>query len=245
MTTNTPQKVQKIPLAPKKKRKPRTKRMYFTQVHEDAIVEYVATNDIKRRTELYVNLIGPALNEMVDKIVFTFKFTNLPNIDHLRDECKIWLVTILDKFDTSKGRKAFSYFSVITKNWFIAQTKKRAKKRRTEVELQEMSREVELRHLSVENTYDEEREVAEFIQSLKEEMKFWGSDDMNEKEEKVLKAVQMLIDEAENIDIFNKKAVYLYLREITGMNTKQVVGGLKNMRKKYLLFRKDWDKGNI
>jgi hypothetical protein len=219
--------------------------MYFTQVHEDAIVEYVATNDIKRRTELYVNLIGPALNEMVDKIVFTFKFTNLPNIDHLRDECKIWLVTILDKFDTSKGRKAFSYFSVITKNWFIAQTKKRAKKRRTEVELQEMSREVELRHLSVENTYDEEREVAEFIQSLKEEMKFWGSDDMNEKEEKVLKAVQMLIDEAENIDIFNKKAVYLYLREITGMNTKQVVGGLKNMRKKYLLFRKDWDKGNI
>jgi len=219
--------------------------MYFTQVHEDAIVEYVATNDIKRRTELYVNLIGPALNEMVDKIVFTFKFTNLPNIDHLRDECKIWLVTILDKFDTSKGRKAFSYFSVITKNWFIAQTKKRAKKRRTEVELQEMSREVELRHLSVENTYDEEREVAEFIQSLKEEMKFWGSDDMNEKEEKVLKAVQMLIDEAENIDIFNKKAVYLYLREITGMNTKQVVGCLKNMRKKYLLFRKDWDKGNI
>jgi hypothetical protein len=219
--------------------------MYFTQVHEDAIVEYVATNDIKRRTELYVNLIGPALNEMVDKIVFTFKFTNLPNIDHLRDECKIWLVTILDKFDTSKGRKAFSYFSVITKNWFIAQTKKRAKKRRTEVELQEMSREVELRHLSVENTYDEEREVAEFIQSLKEEMKFWGSDDMNEKEEKVLKAVQMLIDEAENIDIFNKKAVYLYLREITGMNTKQVVSGLKNMRKKYLLFRNDWDKGNI
>ena len=71
------------------------------------------------------------------------------------------------------------------------------------------------------------------------------ADDMNEKEEKVLKAVQTLIEEAENIDIFNKKAVYLYLRELTGMNTKQVVSGLKNMRKKYGLFKDDWNKGKI
>jgi|TARA_R110002074_G_scaffold57834_1_gene142119 hypothetical protein len=219
--------------------------MYFTQVHEDAIVEYVATDSIERRTELYVQYIGPAFDEMVDKIVFTFKFTTLPNIDHLRAECKIWLITILDKYDHTKGWKAFSYFSVITKNWFIAQTKKRARKRRTEVEFSEMSKDAELRFLSVENTYNKEREIREFIESLKNEMEFWSLDDMNEKEEKVLKAVQTLIEEADNIDIFNKKAVYLYLRELTGMNTKQVVSGLKNMRKKYVLFKDDWNSGNI
>ena len=219
--------------------------MYFTQVHEDAIVEYVATDSIERRTELYVQYIGPAFDEMVDKIVFTFKFTTLPNIDHLRAECKIWLITILDKYDATKGWKAFSYFSVITKNWFIAQTKKRARKRRTEVEFSQMSKEAELRFLSVENTYNKDREVKEFIDSLKNEMEFWSLDDMNEKEEKVLKAVQTLIEEADNIDIFNKKAVYLYLRELTGMNTKQVVSGLKNMRKKYVLFKDDWNSGNI
>ena len=108
-----------------------------------------------------------------------------------------------------------------------------------------MSREIEMKFLSVENTYDAEREASEFIESLKEEMEFWSLDDMNEKEEKVLKAVQTLIEEADNIDIFNKKAVYLYLRELTGMNTKQVVSGLKNMRKKYGLFKDDWNKGKI
>ena len=56
MTTNTKVKTQKIPAAPKKKRKKRTKRMYFTQVHQDAIVEYVATDSVERRTELYVLL---------------------------------------------------------------------------------------------------------------------------------------------------------------------------------------------
>lgn len=55
------------------------------------------------------------MSEMVDKIVYTYKFTTLPNIDELRDECKIWLTTVLEKFDPSKGSKAFSYFSVITK----------------------------------------------------------------------------------------------------------------------------------
>jgi DNA-directed RNA polymerase specialized sigma subunit len=63
---------------------------------------------------------------MVDKIVFTYKFTTLPNIDSLRDECKIWLITILDKYDVNKGSKAFSYFSVITKNWFIHKVKKKS-----------------------------------------------------------------------------------------------------------------------
>ena len=82
-------------------------RQYFTKVHEDAILRYVATDDIRERTELYRHYIGPAFNEMVDKIVFTYKFTTLPNIDSLRDECKIWLVTILDKYDASKGSKAF------------------------------------------------------------------------------------------------------------------------------------------
>jgi len=99
--------------APKRKRRKKTKNNYFTQVHEDAILEYVASSCPRRKSELYNTLIAPALNEMVDKIVFTFKFTTLPNIDMLRDECKIWLVTILDKYNKDKGSKAFSYFSVI------------------------------------------------------------------------------------------------------------------------------------
>ena len=91
----------------------RKKNHYFTQVHEDAIIRYTATNCIQERTHLYVTYIQPALGEMVDKIVFTYKFTNLPNIDYLRDECKIWLMTILDKYNPSgvvflTGDKHFS-----------------------------------------------------------------------------------------------------------------------------------------
>ena len=67
---------------PKKRRRGRKSsgRHYFTQVHEDAIIEYNSITDRKRREELYVTLIQPAMNELVDKIVYTYKFTTLPNI---------------------------------------------------------------------------------------------------------------------------------------------------------------------
>ena len=57
-----------------------------------------------------VEYIGPAFDELVDKIVYTYKFTTLPNIDSLRDECKIWLTTILEKYDQSKGSKSLFIF---------------------------------------------------------------------------------------------------------------------------------------
>ena len=100
-----------------RKRRKRTKRLYFTQEHEDAIIAYNNTTDPRERTLLYGKYIQPAFSEMVDKIVFTYKFTTLPNIEDLRDECKIYLTTILNKYNPDKGSKAFSYFSVIKERW--------------------------------------------------------------------------------------------------------------------------------
>jgi len=182
---------------------------------------------------------------MVDKIVYTYKFTTLPNITSLQEECKVWLVTILPKYNPEKA-KAFSYFSVITKNWFIAQTKKQNKKRRTELEIvEQLPKELELKYLSTANPYPKRREHEEFFNFLKNEIDTWEHEKMKENEEKVLNAVRILFESAEDIEIFNKKAIYLYMREITGLNTKQVVNNLNKMRVKYAVFRKKWDKGEL
>ena len=49
----------------------------------------------------------------------------------------------------------------------------------------------------------------------------------------------------EEIEILNKKAIYLYMREITGLNTKQIVTNLNKMRAKYKVFRQKWNNGDI
>ena len=227
----------------KKQTRKRRKNHYFTQEHEDAIVRYSKTNCIRERTELYVQWIQPAFNEMVDKIVFTYKFTNLPNIDYLRDECKIWLMTILDKYDQSKGSKAFSYFSVITKNWFIHKVKRQQKRNRREVDYDNISKSYEEQYLSTNESYVTNRQEQEFWESFYRELKSWDMSTMKDNDLKVYKAIIILFESKDEINIFNKKAIYLYLREITGLNTKQIVNSLKKFRKKYNNFRYVWENG--
>ena len=68
---------------------------------------------------------------------------------------------------------------------------------------------------------------------------------MRDNERKVYEAVKIVLSSSDDIEIFNKKAVYLYLRELTGLNTKQIVTQLNKMRAKYKDFRHDWDDGKI
>ena len=227
--------------SPRRRRRKRTKRNYFTKVHEQAIIRFVESEDPKERTELYVNYIQPAFDEMVDKIVFTYKFTTLPNIDELRDECKIWLTTILGKYNADKGSKAFSYFSVVTKNWFIHQVKKNARQRSREVEFETLPSETKLKYMATYNYYDEAREQKEFWNSLWHEIDSWDMPNLKPNERKVLDAIRILLSNSDNIEIFNKKAIYLYMREITGLNTKQIVNNLNKMRIKYRAFKVKWD----
>jgi len=225
--------------------KPRrkSKNYYFRKDHENAIVKYAKSNSTEEKDELYRQYIGPVFDEMVDKIVFTYKFTTLPNIDCLKDECKIWLTTILDKYDPSKGSKAFSYFSVITKNWFIHKVKKHSQSLRRERSIDDVIHAANHRELVVTNPYLENRESNDFWKMFFSEMETWSTGSLKPNEEKVLIAVKTLFDSSGDIEIFNKKAIYLYLREITGLNTKQVVSNLNKMRTKYRSFRQKWDNG--
>ena len=226
----------------------RTKNHYFRKEHQDAIVEYCQTQDPKRRNELYKDFIGPVFDEMVDKIVYTYKFTSLPNIDSLKDDCKNWLITVLNNFDPEKGSKAFTYFSVVSKNWFIAEVKKTSKKAKRETHLEEyflthsdQSNTPSIQQLVVHNTYIEDRNKNEFFLHLSKEIKSWKKMPLRENEVKTIQAIEILFSEANNIEIFNKKAIYLYIREITGLNTKQVVSSLNKVRKRYAEFKKEWD----
>ena len=198
------------------------KNNYFTKDHENAIVEYALTDSKKKRTELYIEYIGPAFDQMVDKIVYTYRLT-----------------TILDKFEPSKGSKAFSYFSVITKNWFIHKVKKNAKLLKREMQYDNLPVEIEKRYMVTVNPYEKDREKHEFWQHLWGEIDKWEKLNLKDKEKKVLEAVKILL---ESVD---KKAIYLYMREITGYNTKQIVNNLNKIRTKYKQFKKDWEDGKV
>ncbi len=93
----------------------------------------------------------------------------------------------------------------------------------------------------VHNTYISDRNKFEFFRNLKQEVADWKQLPLRPNELKTVQAIEIIFAEAENIEIFNKKAIYLYIREITGLNTKQVVSSLNKIRKRYAEFKKEWD----
>lgn len=222
---------------------------YFTQAHEDAIVRYANSSDRDEKNQLYKTLLQPAFSELVDKIVFTYKYTSLPNVEEKKSECKTWLMTILDKFDPAKGSKAFAYFTVITRNWFSHERKRHQTMLRREVQYDDATKNGAPLFESEESAeetigYLENRDKHEFWSTFLKEFKTWEhSDEDSVNRQKVYDALKVLFDSKEDIEIFNKKAIYLYLREITGLSTKQIVCHLKKFTEQYLAWRGLWNDG--
>ena len=130
----------------------KNKKIYFGKEHEDAIVSYTLSTSKKEREKYYKEFIEPAFSEMISKIVFTFRFNLLPNVEELKEECMSWLLTILQKFDPARGSKAFSYFSVITKNFFIYKAKKTVELSKKEISFESLLYEGEIEEDSPHNS---------------------------------------------------------------------------------------------
>ena len=95
------------------------------------------------------------------------------------------------------------------------------------------------------NPYEEQREQYEFMSLLRSNIQQWEDETNKERDKRVVQAIGILFDSVDSIDIFNKKAIYLYMREITGLNTKQIVSALTKVKIKYRNFKNDWDDGDV
>jgi hypothetical protein len=91
-------------------------------------------------------------------------------------------------------------------------------------------------------SYLSKRITIEYWNSILEQIERWDTDSLKKNEKIVLDAVRILLHNVDDIEIFNKKAIYLYLRELTGLNTKQVVNNLNKLRERYRNFKNKWDK---
>ena len=202
--------------------------------------------DIENKKRIFVEEIQHSFAKLIENIIFVYKFHSLGDIDILKNDCLSFLFETLYKFDATKGHKAFSYFNVIAKNWFIQRVKIHKKKSKSDVYFDK----VLLNKLeSTDDKFvhnDEEMFInVEYLILLKEEIKKWRTKFDKKQEKMVLEAIILLLNNPDLINIFNKKGIYLYIREITGLNTKQVVTNLSKIRKKYETFKRKYHAGEI
>lgn len=220
---------------------------YFSQVTEDSIVKFQNEICIETRKVIFVDEIKPAFDKLVENIVNVYHFHAIGDADVLKSDCVSMLFESLCKFNASKGHKAFSYFNVVAKNWFIQRGKVFKKRTKSDVYFDR-----DLLSYLEKNTdkvvvrpHEENVLSKEFYELLKQDIQTWDTKFYKPQERKVLEAVMNLLENPDMPSIYNKKGVYLFLREITDLNTKQIVTNLSKFRKRYALFKKRYESGMI
>jgi|TARA_Y100001951_G_scaffold19437_1_gene14538 hypothetical protein len=212
---------------PKKK----TKHYYFNIGTEKAIIRYNKTDDARLKNKIYSEHISYPFDKLAENIIHTFKFYyfDVPS-EQVKHEVVSFLVMNMHKFQEGKG-KAFSYFSIVAKNYLILHNNKNYKNYKIHDKMDVLDYGSNIRETQ------DRYEVAEFNKEYVTEMlNYWDNNLTNifkrQKDILVADAVLEIFRRRENIENFNKKALYILIREMTGSKTQHITR-IVNMMKKY------------
>ena len=117
---------------PKKRGRKRTKKQYFTSDVDLAIQEYLASSNQEERNHIFKHRIYYAFYKLAENLIHTFKFyyTEVDDLEDLKHEVVCFFLEKLDYFKPEKGSKAFSYFSIVGKNYLILYNNNNYKKKK-------------------------------------------------------------------------------------------------------------------
>ena len=222
-------------MAPKRKKKSKN---YFTQDTENAIVRYNKESDSEIRSKIYEREIHYAFFKLTENIIHTFKFyyTEVDEIEHLQHEVITFLLSKIHLFDPSKGAKAYSYFGTIAKRYLIASNQKNYKKR---VDKAPTSILEEDEQFSYSLSDDPVEDGLSFF--IDEFTKYCTRNIFNifpkQHDAEVADAILELFRKREDIDVFNKKALYIYIREQVDVKTPKIT---KIANRLYDIFRDNY-----
>jgi len=221
-------------------KKVREKRKYFTQDTEDAIIRYNSTSDFNIKNKIYEDEIHYAFFKLTQNIIHTFKFynTDVDNLEHLQHEIIIFLLSKIHLFDHTKGSKAYSYFGTIVKRWCILYNDKNYKKKIQSSPIEDIYHD-ENHSYTIEGDPTKDK-LSIFIDHYvefcsKNLYKIFSK----EKDAQVADAVLELFRKRDNIDLFNKKALYIYIHEQIDVKTPKItkiVNVLQNIFKLSYIF---------
>ena len=217
-----------------RKRKPKESNIYFTSDTEEAILEYLRTKNPAKRNEIFNSRIDYAFHKLAENIIHTFKFyyTEVNTIDELKHEVVAFLLEKLHLYKQEKG-KAYSYFGTIAKRYLILYNNANYKKLKEKAAVDEVD---EDKSILIELTNEETNNtslnafVDYFVKYVDKHLfELFPKDD----DARTADAVVELFRKRENLDIFNKKGIYIYIREITDQSTPQITKVIKRLKSIY------------
>ena len=213
-----------------RKAKKGSPRYYFTQVTEDAIIRYNKEERAYMKQRIYNDHIRRAFDKLCENIIHTFKFYyfDVPS-EQVKQEVISFLVLNMHKFKEGKG-KAFSYFSIVAKNYLILHNNKNYAHYKSHDDLDVLD--WNKKNKEEMETTEENESVREYVNQF---IEYWENNITNvfsrKKDILVADSVLEIFRRSEHIENFNKKALYIMIREMSGSKTQHITSIVNTMKK--------------
>ena len=225
----------------RKATKQKKRRGYFFEENERAIIAYNNENDPILRNRVYTGFIHKPFMKLAENIIHTFKFYCFDDsYQDVQAEVVAYLIEKIDKFDPSKGSKAYSYFSIVAKNYLIYNNNENYKKLKQRQNLDAVDHQRNITNEIVRQDMKDSRK--DFTDQM---VLFWDQN-LNviftrKKDIRVAAAIAELFRRRENIEIYNKKALYIMIREMADVKTQYITKVVNIMRKIYIDMWKEYE----
>jgi len=214
-------------------------KFYFTPQTQEAICQFQKSLDRREREKLYVEQIMPAFEKLVENLINIHKFSSMyDTYEDLKSDCVNFLFETIHKFNQSMGTNAFSYFNVVAKNWLIIKTKQKTQKTRKNISLSDLSvlTNSEIQMIEEYNSVpaqDVEFDKVAYAGKILNVLYEIRTKVKVENELACINSVITVFENINDIDILNKSAILLYIRELSGLSPKQLTTSIQSVRKHY------------
>lgn len=215
---------------PRKKKK---SNRYWTNITECSISAYNQCEaEPVTRERIYRRFIYPAFMKLAENLINKMKPEYIDStFQDLQTDIVTYLTVRLDKFNPNAGR-AYSYYTRTTFNYLIAENQKAYVKLKRKAEPINID---EDRNVQIEMHNNEMRDTLKYfmnayIDYCYENLNFIFT---NESDIHVADSILHIFSERENIEQYNKKALYVFIRERTGLQTNNITRVIKVLKSIY------------
>lgn len=217
----------------------KAKKNYFTEETEDAIVSYNKTISPEERNKIYEQHIKYPFDKLAENIIHTFKFYHfdIPYED-VKHEVVAFLNEKIHKYTQGKG-KAFSYFSIVAKNYLINHNNNNYNrfKNTDALDVVDARRQI-VNEIIRETDVEHKKEFMDvFVEYVDSNLNILFK---TKEEIQVADSVLELFRQRHNIEEYNKKALYIMIRERTGMRTQYITKIVNQLKRIYFLLYQDY-----
>ena len=220
------------------------KNYYFTQETEDAIIRYNKEDNPRIRNQIYSKDIDYPFDKLAENIIHTFKFYYFDGgARETQHEVITFLLEKMNKFTPGKG-KAFSYFSIVAKNYLIQNNNKNYKDLKNKAPISVIDYQ---RNISAEISLEDRRSGLEIFMDnfVRRYDKIVEERFKSIRDKRIAYAILKLFEDRKNIEIFNKKALYILIREMTNTKTQHITKVVNVIKDDFANMYKKFESGKL